>query len=237
MSTSASEEEMAKKEEVVFEEVEQGASSSAAAGGFLQKYRNVLILGGVGLLVLGIFLVLRMSGRETANKEGQTAMIPAVMQYEQDSFQLALNGGGNVQGFQTIIDEYSGTYAAELAKFYAGTAYLQTGNLDLGLEMLEDYEKGETMISAAAYAAIGYAHEQKGAFAEAATAYEQASRTPAENNFSTPYYLMHAARNHESAGNADAALKHYRSIREKYPLSQEGASIDKYIAKLSPEDE
>lgn len=231
-------EELITKDEVSFEEVEQGGTTaSGASGGFFQKYRNILIIGGVGVLVAGIFMVLRMSGRESANLAGQAAMVPAVLQYEQDSFNVALNGGASVQNFQQIIDEYGNSDAGELAKYYAGTAYLQTGNLDLGLEMLEDYSKGKTMVSAAAYAAIGYAHEQKGSFDEAAKAYETAARTPSENSFSTPFYLMQAARNLESAGNNEGALAHYRTIREKYPLSQEGAGIDKYIAKLSPEDE
>jgi tetratricopeptide (TPR) repeat protein len=160
-----------------------------------------------------------------------------VLEYERDSFQLAVAGGGNVVGLERIADEYGGSNAGQLAKFYAGTSYLHMKNLEKGLELLEDYKKGRTMVSAAAYAAIGYAHEQKGEFAEAASAYEEASSTPSENAFSTPFYLMQAARNHESAGNNDAALKHYRTIKKDYPASPEGQNIDKYIAKLSAEDE
>lgn len=94
------------------------------------------------------------------------------------------------------------------------------------------------MISAAAYAALGFAYEQQNSFAEAAGQYELASRTPAENDFSTPFYLMHAARNHESAGDAEAALNIYKRIKNEFPLSDQAkdGSIDKYIAKLSTED-
>lgn len=232
------EEEVIGKEKVTFEEVKGGSSvASGAPQSFFQKYRNFIVIGGIGAVVVGIFLVLRMSGREEANKEGQVAMINAVLNYEKDSFQLALAGGPQGQGFESLAEEFGNSDAGQLSKFYAGTSLLQIGSIDQGLEHLEAYSKGKNMVSAAAYAAIGFAHEQKAEFVEAAEAYEDAASAPGENSFSTPFYLMHAARNYESAGNNDKALNIYRDIKQNYPLSTEGGSVDKYIAKLSPEDE
>jgi tetratricopeptide (TPR) repeat protein len=179
-----------------------------------------------------------MGSNEEKNKTGQAAMVSSLVAFEQDSFNLALAGqAGQGGGFTDLADDYSGTDAGQLSKYYAGVSYLNTGKIDEGMEMLESYKKGSTFVGAAAHAALGYAHEQKGAFAEAAEAYETASRTPSENAVSTPFYLMHAARNHESAGKNDAALELYRQIKTKYPLSAEGASVDKYIARLAVEDE
>jgi hypothetical protein len=52
-------------------------------------------------------------------------MMLAQQQFEKDSFQLALtNPGGGYSGFLDIIDSYSGTKTANLAKYYAGICYL-----------------------------------------------------------------------------------------------------------------
>lgn len=233
------EEELIGQDEVVYEE-ERGGKSAASGEkqSIFQKYRTLFILGGVGAVVAGIFLVLRMGNNEEQNKVGQAAMVPSLVAFEKDSMNLALVGNpGQGGGFVDLSEDYSGTDAGELSKYYAGVAYLNLGKIDEGMATLEEYKKGSTFVSAAAYAAIGYGHEQKGEFAEAAEAYTTASRTPAENSVSTPFYLMHAARNHESAGNNEAALGLYREIKSKYPLSTEGASVDKYIARLSAEDE
>lgn len=239
------EEELIGQDEVVYEEVrgaKSKASSSKVVSGekqsIFQKYRTVFILGGVGAVVAGIFLVLRMGNNEELNRTGQAAMVPALVEFERDSMNLALIGpAGQGGGFIDLADDYSGTDAGQLSKYYAGVAYLNTGKIDEGMALLDEYKKGSTFVGAAAYAAIGYGHEQKGEFAEAAEAYTNASRTPAENAVSTPFYLMHAARNHESAGNNEAALGQYREILSKYPLSAEAAQVEKYIARLSPEDE
>ena len=54
----------------------------------------------------------------------------------------------------------------------------------------------------------------------------------AENSFHTPIYLMKAGMLHETEGNYAEALKLYERIQDKYAESNEGRSIDKYIARV-----
>ena len=54
----------------------------------------------------------------------------------------------------------------------------------------------------------------------------------AENSFNTPLFLMKAGEIHELDGNFAEALKLYERIRDEYPESTEGTSIDKYIARV-----
>lgn len=234
---SQPDEELIGQDEVVYTEEKGSQKPAGEKESFFQKYRNFLIIGGVGAVVVAIFLVVRMGGREEENKTAQAEMVQSLIAFERDSFNLALTGYGQYPGMTTIADNYGGTDAAQLAKYYTGVAYLNLGKLDEGISYLEEYKKGSTFVGAAAYAALGYAHEQKGAFAEAAEAYTSASNTPGDHEGSTPFYLMQAARNHESAGNNDAALRIYRDIKSKYPLSAEGATVEKYIARLSVEDD
>jgi tetratricopeptide (TPR) repeat protein len=208
---------------------------------FVQKYRNVLLVGGAVVLAVVAYFVYNWSQRDKKNLEAQSEMVAAVMSYEQGdsaSMARAINGDGQNASLLEIIEDYGSTPAGNLARYYAGTGWFALNNLDEGIALLEEYKKGNSMISAAAYGALGYAYEQKGEFEEAAKNYKEAASTPKENMYSTPFYLMHAGRNLESANQAEEALKVYKSIREKFPLSDQvrDGSVDRYIAKLSPED-
>jgi tetratricopeptide (TPR) repeat protein len=228
------------QDEVIYEEetAAKASASSAAPQSFTEKYRNLLLVGGVVVLAIGGYFVYNWSQKDKVNQEAQAAMITSALYYEQDSMNKAINGDGQNPGLIEIVEDYGSTDAGNLARYYLGTAYFKTGNLEEGITTLEEYKKGNSMISAAAYGALGYAYEQKGEFDEAAKNYEEASHTPEDNMYSTPFYLMHAARNLESAGKAEEALKLYKEIKEKYPMSDAArdGSADRYIAKLSPED-
>lgn len=230
------------QDEVIYEEekVAEGDGSSAATPpkSFQEKYRNLLLVGGVAIVAIVGYFIYNWSQRDKVNKEALESMIMPVLYYEQDSMNKAINGDGQSTTLSEIVDGYGGSAAGNLARYYMGTAYLKLGNLDEGIESLEEYKKGRSMVSAAAYGSLGYAYEQKGEFEEAAKNYREAARTPKENMYSTPFYLMHAARNLESANQNEEALELYKEIKEKFPLSDQArdGSVDKYIAKLSPED-
>ena len=53
----------------------------------------------------------------------------------------------------------------------------------------------------------------------------------AGNSFNTPLFLMKAAELYEMNGKYTDALKLYQQIKDEYPASTEGSSIEKYIAR------
>jgi tetratricopeptide (TPR) repeat protein len=55
----------------------------------------------------------------------------------------------------------------------------------------------------------------------------------ADNSFNTPLFLMKAAELYELDGKYADALKLYERIKDEYPGSTEGSSIDKYIARIN----
>jgi tetratricopeptide (TPR) repeat protein len=231
------------QDEVIYEEekAEKGSTpADTAPKSFTEKYRNLLLIGGAVVLAVVAYFAYNWSQRGKQNEEALAQMVMPVMYYEQGDSNLlkAINGDGQNPSLVDIVEDYGNTDAGNLARYYLGTAYLGMNNLEDGIATLEEYKKGNSMVSAAAYGALGYAYEQKGEFEEAAKNYEEAARTPKENMYSTPFYLMHAARNLESANKTEEALGLYKKIKEKYPLSDQArdGSVDKYIAKLSPED-
>lgn len=240
-NTKKSDDELIDQDEVIYEEEEgsAGGSSSSSGESFLKKNQTLLIGGGVVLMAVILFFVMQNRNRASASEEAQTEMINPTIFYEQDSFRLAIAGDGQqFQGFEGLADDYSGTTSGNLMKYYVGTSYLRMGDLPTAIEFLEGYDLDDDMLSSAVLAALASAHEQQNEFDKAADLFEEASTTPEENDFSTPYYLMQAARNYESAGDKEAALALYKRVRNDYPLSPQGqdGSIEKYIARLSPED-
>lgn len=229
------------QDEVIYEE-EKGAkgagASTAAPQSFVEKYRNLLLVGGVGILAIAGYFIYNYMQRDKVNEEAMAEMVMPVVYYERDSMSRAINGDGQSPTLVDIVENYGSTKAGNMARYYLGTAYLAINNLDDGIATLEEHKKGDNMISAAAYGALGYAYEQKGDFAAAAENYKLASSTPKENMYSTPFYLMHAARNYESANQKEEALQAYKDIKTKFPLSEEVrlGAVDRGIAKLSPED-
>ena len=77
-------------------------------------------------------------------------------------YTLALNGSEGKWGFVKIGDEFSGTNAGNLANYYAGMAYLNTGKFDNAITYLEKFNSDDAILKALAIGAIGDAHSQKG---------------------------------------------------------------------------
>ncbi|MCZ2356700.1 MAG: tetratricopeptide repeat protein [Bacteroidia bacterium] len=197
----------------------------------IQKYKNFAlgILGGIVLAIGGYLYYQSYLGDQ--QKEAVDQMVRAVRFFEKDSVDKAIKGDSQYPGFEKLADEYSGTPAGNLCKYYLGCCYLKKGNINKGVEYLESFSKGDDLIGASAYAALAFAHEEKKDFAEAAKNYRKAASIN-ENSQTTPFFLMNAARNEELAGNNAGALEIYQTIKRKFPNSQEGQSVEKYIAKF-----
>lgn len=223
----------ADEEEIIFEEeTGEGSSKSSQQGAsFFEKYRNVIY--GAGIVILGavFFFIYRSNQNKAANVEGQEAMVMTVATWEQDSMKVVDQPSAAIPSLEDIKDEYGGTSAGNLATYYAGIAYLKLGRIDDGVEYLEEFSGEGTMAEASALYARGYAAEEQNDFEAAGDLYEKASRTPAENIYTTPMYLKEAGRAYESAGNKEKANEVYKKIKADYPLSPASKDIDLFIGR------
>lgn len=198
---------------------------------WIESNKN-LVLGGSVALVAAVAAILYFTGAFSGSEdEANAEMYRASLYFEKDSTKLALKGDGQTMGFERIIDEYSGTKTANLAKYYAGISNLKEGNTDAGIEQLESFSKGDNILSFAAYMALGFAYEDKGDVAKALGAFEKAASAIDANEHTTPVALMNAARCQESLKEYGDALESYQRIKREFPASQEAGSVDKYIAR------
>ena len=143
-------------------------------------------------------------------------------------YKLALNGSEGKFGFLKIADEYSGTDAGNLANYYAGIAYLNTGKYDEAISYLGKFKSKDLILGALAKGAIGDAYSQKNQQKEALDYYVKAAESN-KNDFTTPRFLLKAGKTALALGQKSDALKYFTDIKENYDATPEAASVDVLI--------
>ena len=143
-------------------------------------------------------------------------------------YKLSLNGSEGKFGFLKIADEYSGTDAGNLANYYAGIAYLNTGKYTEAIDYLSKFKSDDIVLGALAKGAIGDAYSQKNQPKEALENYVKAAESN-KNDFTTPRFLLKAGKTALALGNKADALKYFTDIKENYEATPEAASVDVLI--------
>lgn len=217
-------------EEEVIVDIEEVYSKSEQ---FIEKYKKPLsfIIGAVIVIVASYFAYIKFH-LEPMELDAQVDMFKAEQYFSNDSLDKAMYGDGANFGFIDIIDNYGGTKSANLAHYYLGVCYLNKGEYADAIDQLERFSSDDIMLSAVAIGAIGDAHMQLGDADEAISHYVKAAHHK-KNDFTTPIYLMKAGQAAEAQGDFNAAVKYYTEIKEDYPKTNEGANVDKFLARAS----
>ena len=220
----------------VFNKLDESASRTEAFVEKNQKYIFVII-GLVAAVVLGYLGYSEfISKPKQANAmndmfQAQKYFDQAVNGVEKDSlFTLSLNGGEGKFGMLDIIDEYGGTPAANLAEYYAGTAYLRLKDYKNAIEHLNKFSSEDEILAPLAKGNIGDAFVQLNQLDDALDYYEQAAKMR-DNEYTTPMYLYKAGTISLDLGKADKALTYFETIKEKYPNASEMAMVEVLLGK------
>lgn len=204
-----------------------------SAQDFFETNQNLLIgiIGGIVLIVGGYFAYqyLYLAPKQD---EAVEQMYQAQMQFERDSFALALNNpGGGFSGFLDIIDGYGGTKAANISKYYAGICYLNLGAYEDAISMLKKFKAKGDVTPIMKHGALGDAYSELNDMDKALSNYKKAT-TVEKNDYLTPYYLKKLALLHQVQGDNAKALKIFQEIEKDYPNSVESIDVSKYIGML-----
>ena len=191
---------------------------------------NLVRIVGAIVVVIALFIGYQKLYIAPMEKEAQADMFMAELYFQKDSFNLALNGDGQYLGFLDIADEYSGTKAGQLANYYAGLSYLNTGDFENAIEYLDDFSSDDIILSSLALGCIGDAYMELEDADNALSYYEDAA-SYTDNEFTTPRYMLKQAMIHEGNGDYADALALYKGIEADYKSSREGNGIEKYIAR------
>jgi len=215
----------------VFSTLDETASKTED---FVAKNQNIIIglVGAIALITVG-YLAYQKFVAAPNEEEAATEMFVSQQNFQKatdgvasDSlYKLALNGSEGKFGFVKIADEYSGTKAGNLANYYAGIAYLNTGKYTEAIDYLKKFKSEDIVLSALAKGAIGDAYSQNNQPKEALENYINAAESNV-NDFTTPRFLLKAGKTALALGNKEDALKYFTDIKDNYEASPEAASID-----------
>lgn len=144
-----------------------------------------------------------------------------------------LNGDGMNPGALKIINNYSGTPAANLCEYYAGACYLSLGQFDKAINHLKKFDgNGAFQIQSRAYGMIGDANAELNKTGEALDYYKKAANVNSKDEFTSSEYLFRAAAYAQAIGNTKDAVDLFKRLKEDYPLTEKGSDAGRYLARL-----
>lgn len=198
---------------------------------FYTKNKNVINIGLLAIVVIiGGFFAYNRFVKAPNEQKAQEAIFGAQNFFAVDSFKLALNGDGNTYGFLQVIDKYGGTKAGNLAKYSAGVCYVKLGDYQKGIDQLKAFSSKDLVIQSLANGLIGDAYMELNKADDAVSYYKKAGA--ADNMLTSPIYLLRAGLALEKANKPQDAIAVYEQIKQKYPQTNEGREIEKYLARL-----
>ncbi|WP_158825514.1 tetratricopeptide repeat protein [Mucilaginibacter lacusdianchii] len=200
-------------------------------GGFVKENQKSLLFIGAAIVALVVIYIayqkLYLAPREV---EAADQMHVAQESWKNKDWDKALKGDGSYPGFETIIDKYSNTKAANLAYYYAGTAYLNKGEYRKAIENLTNYRGDDNMVAAEALGSTGDAYVELKDYDKAETYFKKAV-DKAQNKFLSPFYLKKLGLVYEARKDNKSAAESYKKIKDEYPESAEAQNIDEYISR------
>ena len=206
---------------------------------FVAKNQKYILgfLGAIALVTVGYLLYQKFIA-EPNQEEAANDLFVAQQNFQKavddagtksDSlYNLVLKGSDGKQGVIEIAEQYSGTDAGNLANYYAGVAYLNTGKYAEAIASLEKFKSESTVLNALALGAIGDAFAQKNQPKEALEYYVKAADAN-KDEFTTPRFLLKAGKTAYALGNKADAIKYYTNIKDNYENTPEGQNIDALI--------
>ncbi|MCT4628760.1 tetratricopeptide repeat protein [Winogradskyella sp.] len=221
----------------VFNTLDEGASKTEE---WFEKNQKYIIgaIAAIAVVVLG-FLGYNRFIAEPTQKEAMNDMYQAKKYFEDaangissDSlYNMALNGGEGKYGMLDIVNNYGGTPAGNLANYYAGMAYLNLKDYQNAVNYLGDFSSEDKMLGPIAKGGIGDAFVQLEQLPEALEYYEKAFKANV-NDFTTPMYLLKAARVAIDLGENKKALDYLNRIKSEFDGSTQANEVDVLIGKV-----
>jgi tetratricopeptide (TPR) repeat protein len=212
------------------EEVEHALTTAEMY--FEKNSKIITIVFGAAVVIALLLLATHRFYSLPRESKAKEQMFAAEQYFEKDSFNLAINGDGNYPGFLDIIDNYGSTKAGKLARYYTGVSNLHLGKYQEAIDYLEDFKTEDLLLAPVVLGATGDAYSELGNKEKAVKLYMEAAELN-PNAFTSPIYYLKAGNLYEALGAKDKALAAYKVIKDKYSESNEGRTIDKYIAHLT----
>lgn len=212
---------------------------------WMKNNKPVIYIGSIIILALAGWIFYKYSIQAPKNKKANDLVFVTQKYFSEfandnsdDSakIQLAgkvLNGDGMNPGALKIINQYGGSAAANLCQYYAGACYLSLGQFDKAIDHLKKFDaNGATQIESHAYGMLGDASAELKKNDDALNYYKKAANVNTKDDFTSSEFLFRAAAFAQMTGNKNEAIALFKKLKSDYPMTEKGASADRYLARL-----
>jgi tetratricopeptide (TPR) repeat protein len=204
--------------------------------GLWDKYKGLIIgISAAVILVAGGWLIYKKMFQEPKEERAAEAIGKAQELFAAEKYEQALQGDGQNKGFLYMTKNYDGTKSGNLAHLYAGICYLKMGEFNKAVTQLKDFDTDSKQIQMIGYGRLADAYGELGKKQDAVDYYKKAGRHFQEDDFNSSEFLFRAGYLLETMGKNKEAVEVYKEIKDKFPRTEKGFSIDKYIYRLSAE--
>lgn len=170
---------------------------------------------------------------QTQENRAQELMGLAETYFLNGDYETALTGSEEdfTVGFEQIINNYSGTKAGNLARYYAAVCEYKLGDTEAALQYIRDFEVTDGIMGVAPLSFKAVLLTETGNHQEAAETYVEAAELD-ENDATTPYNYLEAANAFNDAGDTEQAKTYARKVVDEYPNSQQVADAQRLLGRL-----
>jgi TolA-binding protein len=211
----------------------------AMTEGFYYENKKYINYALTGLVVLAVAVVIFVNNRRSNNEKAGTELsrvltLMDVAPADPATLKAAIDGRPEqaIMGLKAIVDNYGGTDAGELARFYLAAAYYRLGDWQNAYENYDDFSGGGRELEAGAKAGAAASLEALKRYDEAAGLYESAKKLDPEGA-DAPERISSAARCYGIAGKKEDAVRLLKQLKEDYPKSASAREADRDITRFS----
>lgn len=201
---------------------------------FYEEHKTVVLTSIISfILVVGLGIGYYYYS-QSQEQQAQQLMTNAEEHFLNGQYELALQGSEQelTIGFEQIINNYSRTDAANLARYYAAVCHFYLGNTQDALSYMESYEAPEGIMGVAPLSFHGVLLTEMELHEEAANKYLQAAEWD-QNESTTPYNLLESANAFMDAGNRARARELTERIIDEYPDSPQAEEANRLNGLLT----
>lgn len=195
-----------------------------------EQYQNYIIGAAVAVILIFGASIGYYYYAQSQERSAQQLMGYAETYFLQADYQRALTGSEEefTVGFEQIINNYSRTDAANLARYYAAICEFNLGNTEAALAYMDNYEVPYGILGVAPLSFHAVLHTEMGRHQEAANLYVRAAEWD-RNESTTPYNYLEAANAFHDGGNTEKAREFANLIIKEYPNSSQVAEAKRLL--------
>lgn len=195
-----------------------------------QKNEKMLVYAVVGLVVVVGGYYAYQYYQDGRNDEAKEELYVIEEAFKNDSLDIILKGKNGGMSAIDIADEYGATKSGNLAKFYAGYAFMKKGDFETAIEYLKSFDAhGDPLVGPNRLGMIGDCYAAKKEYKEAANYFEEAGKENV-NDLTTPHWMFKAGAAYEQLNDFSSAVDAYEYIIDNCPKVVGQTQAEKYLA-------